>query len=65
LIPNLREKFNRRFSPQKDADLFVLLERRTGTRIDFRVAETPIFVEAAEIEQRATTGAGSPAILLR
>ena len=64
MIPELRADFNRRFSPQKYAELLASLEERSGTSIDFRVAETPIFIEAAQIEQMAAIGAELTAALI-
>lgn len=57
MIPELRSQFNRGFTPGKYADLLAVLEQRCGVRIDFRVAETPIFLKASELEEMAAAGA--------
>ena len=57
MIPELRSEFNRRFTPARYAALLALLEQQSGVRIDFRVAETPIFVWASQLEQLAAVGA--------
>jgi hypothetical protein len=57
LIPALRDDFNRRFSPDRYAALLAWLEERCGVRVEFRVAETPIFVPLALLDEMATTGA--------
>jgi hypothetical protein len=57
LIPTLREKFNAGFSPERYASLLRLLEERCGMKIEFRVAETPIFVPLKLLEEMAALGA--------
>jgi hypothetical protein len=57
LIPELRAQFNRCFAPEKYAALLALLEQRSGARIDIRIAETPIFLWASQLEQMAAAGA--------
>ncbi|MGD0730642.1 MAG: hypothetical protein ABR956_05215 [Terracidiphilus sp.] len=57
MIPELRTSFNRRFSPEKYASLLALLEERCGTKVDYRVAETPIFVPLALLQEMAKAGA--------
>jgi len=64
LLPKLRTEFNQRFSAQKYADLRRLLEQRSGVAIDFRVAETPIFVSRAQLDEMAAAGAELTAILM-
>lgn len=56
LIPQLRSKFNRDYSPDKYAELLRLLEERCGCRVEFRVAETPIFLERAMLDRMAKAG---------
>ena len=70
MIPELRAGFNRRFSPEGYASLLALLEVRCGTRVAYRVAETPIFLPLPLLEQMAAAGAemthrlmGNPAYL--
>lgn len=43
MIESYRTDFNRRFTAAKYAELLDLLDDRTGTHIEFRVAETPCF----------------------
>jgi hypothetical protein len=70
LIPELRRRFNEGFNPDKYASLLALLEQRCGTRVDYRVAETPIFLPMALLDEMAAAGAelthrlmGNPAYL--
>jgi hypothetical protein len=64
LIPELRTQFNRRFTQEMYAHLLALLEQRSGARIDFRVAETPIFMRVSQLEQMAAAGAELTAELM-
>jgi len=57
LIPELRKSFNQGFTAEKYASLLALLEGRCGARVEFRVAETPIFVPAILLAQMAEEGA--------
>jgi len=57
LIPELRTQFNQSFTPEKYAALLALLDKRCGTRIDYRVAETPIFMRASQLAESAAAGA--------
>ena len=70
MIPQLRSQFNRDYSPEKYATLLARLEERCGARVDFRVAETPIFVKKSLLDRMADLGAelasrliGSPAYM--
>ena len=70
MIPELRERFNREFSREGYASLLARLEERCGARVEFRVAETPIFMRLAQLEEMAAEGAalarslmGNPAYL--
>ena len=56
MIPDLRAQFNRRFSKEAYASFLALLERRCGVEIRFRVAETPIFVPPALLDEMAAAG---------
>ena len=44
MIPELREQFNRAFTREKYREFLADLDSRHPGKIDFRVAETPIFV---------------------
>ena len=57
MIPELRSNFNQSFHPEKYAALLDLLERRCATKVEFRVAETPIFVEKHLLDEMAAAGA--------
>jgi hypothetical protein len=43
MLQPYRDDFNARFTQEKYAELLRLLDHRTGTHIDFRIAETPCF----------------------
>ena len=64
MIPELRARFNAGFTAEKYAALLTLLEQRSGAGIDFRVAETPIFMRAGQLEQMAAAGVELTAELL-
>ena len=53
MIPALRENFNRYYTREKYNNLLVALDQASGTRIGFRVSETPCFVPHALIDQMA------------
>jgi hypothetical protein len=57
MIPELRERFNREFRPEEYVSFLDLLEDHCGTRVGFRVAETPIFVPLELLETMAAAGA--------
>jgi hypothetical protein len=57
LIPELRSRFNRNFRAERYPRLLARLEERCGVAVEFRVAETPIFVERVLLDELATTGA--------
>jgi hypothetical protein len=65
LIPNLRVQFNREFQPAQYSSLLAGLERRCGTQVDIRIAETPIFVPLRMLEEMAAAGAELTARLIR
>lgn len=57
MIPELRAHFNRDFSPEKYARLLEVLYERCRMTVDFRVAETPIFMKRAMLDEMAAAGA--------
>lgn len=65
MIPELRRAFNRDFTPERYATMRALLERESGCAVEFRVAETPVFVPASLLQQMASYGAALAAHLLR
>lgn len=64
MIPELRSRFNHGFSHTAYETLLDLLERRCGVRIGFRVAETPVFLERALLDEMAAAGARLTASLM-
>lgn len=56
LIPTLRRQFNEGYSAERYASLLKLLEERCGTRVEYRVAETPVFLPLPLLEQMAKAG---------
>ena len=57
MIPELRTRFNQQFADNNYASLLRLLEQRCGVPVEFRVAETPIFVPQAQLQGLAIEGA--------
>ena len=57
MVPSLRQDFNRRFTNEKYAMLRRNLDARTRCTIDLRVAETPVFLPSALINDLADAGA--------
>jgi len=57
VIPSLRQDFNARYRPELYAKMLSSLDSAAGTRIEFRVAETPCFFPLALMEQAAKIGA--------
>jgi hypothetical protein len=51
-----RSDFNARFTAEKYAELLRRLDQRTGTHIDFRVAETPCFFPRALMYEMVQAG---------
>ena len=47
MIPEHRQTFNAAFSPATYQDMLDDIERQLPGQLDFRVAETPVFVPAA------------------
>ena len=57
MIASLRQDFNRRFTDGKYARLLRGLDTRTRTKIDLRVAETPVFLPKSMVQEMADAGA--------
>jgi len=57
LIADLREAFNAGYGPDHYRELLERLDIRSGAKVEFRVAETPIFVPRAMLEEMASAGA--------
>ena len=56
MIPKLRSRFNDRFTQQSYKELLELQELFCGTKVDFRIAETPIFVPHELLNEMAEAG---------
>src|ERR1700712_4901235 len=56
MIESYRRDFNARFTPEKYAELLRRLDERTGTHIEFRVAETPCFFPRELMEEMVRAG---------
>ncbi|KAA6459016.1 hypothetical protein DYQ86_17145 [Acidobacteria bacterium AB60] len=56
MIPELRTRFNQEFSPDRYAKLLALLQERCRVPVEFRVAETPVFVKKAMMDEMAGAG---------
>ena len=57
MISELRTQFNQKYLPENYASLLALLEQRCGAPVEFRIAETPIFVPLSLLEGMASAGA--------
>ena len=57
MIADLREAFNAGYGPDHYRELLERLDIRSGAKVEFRVAETPIFVPRAMLEEMASAGA--------
>jgi hypothetical protein len=56
LIADLRDAFNASYRPESYQSLLTQLEVRAGTKVEFRVAETPIFLPKRMLEEMASAG---------
>jgi hypothetical protein len=65
LITDLRRRFNEAFTTKDYAHLLRLVEQRSGVRVEFRIAETPVFLPLALLEEMAKAGAELTRSLLR
>jgi hypothetical protein len=57
LIPELRARFNREYSPDHYSRLLEILRDRCRMTVEFRVAETPVFINKSMLDQMAAAGA--------
>ena len=64
MIEPYRSDFNARFTAAKYVELLRLLDERTGTHVEFRVAETPCFFSAELMERMVRAGIELTAQLL-
>lgn len=51
MVPKYRESFNANFTEAKYQHFLEALEREVGTKIEFRVCETPLFLERALVDE--------------
>lgn len=56
MIPELRQDFNRRWTPELYARFLTELDRRSGTHVKFRNSEAPCFFPRALLEKMALYG---------
>jgi hypothetical protein len=56
VISELRADFNARYRPESYQSLLRRLGERAGTRVEFRVAETPVFFPRTLLEKLASSG---------
>jgi len=56
MIPHLRRAFNQNFNSQKYHDFLRALDRRCGTPVKFRVAETPCFFPKTLLDELDQAG---------
>ena len=56
MISHLRRPFNQNFTSEKYSNFLAALDRRCGTPIKFRVAETPCFFPKSLLNQMAEDG---------
>ena len=64
LIPKLRRSFNEGFRPDDYPRLLSELQVHCGGKVEFRVAETPIFIQLSLLQSMANEGAGLAQALL-
>ena len=64
MIPELRQSFNRMYSADRYAALLSWLEKQCGVKVEFRVAETPIFVPLSMLDAMAAAGMELAKILI-
>lgn len=57
VIPHLRKRFNQSYSPDQYANLLTRVEERCGAKVEFRLAETPVFLDRRNVEEMAALGA--------
>jgi hypothetical protein len=64
VISSLRREFNRRYRVEHYPELLTSLQDTIGTRIEFRVAETPCFFPSELLHQAAAIGAELTSMLV-
>ena len=56
MIPELRQRFNRDFRPEKYADFLAGLDAAAGTHVAFRNSETPVFLPEELLTHMSVAG---------
>jgi hypothetical protein len=56
VIPELRQRFNRDFRPEKYEQFLAGLDQAAGTHVGFRNSETPVFFEEELLNRMAVAG---------
>lgn len=56
MIADLRQAFNANFSAFDYQKLLANIDTRAGTKVEFRVAETPVFLPKVMLDEMATAG---------
>ena len=56
MIPHLRRAFNQQFTSDKYRNFLAALDQRCGTKVKFRVAETPCFFPKSLLDRMAEDG---------
>jgi hypothetical protein len=60
MVPELRNDFNQRYTPEHYRVLLSRLAETARARIDFRVAETPCFFPQSLLDTVAQAGSSPP-----
>jgi hypothetical protein len=64
MVSELRSRFNAGFTPQKYDSLLRLVEERCGARVEYRIAESPVFLPSSLLGELSTAGMGLTEALL-
>lgn len=56
MIPDLRRRFQSTYTPERYSNLLSRLQERCGVPVDFRIAETPVFLPRTLLDQMANCG---------
>ena len=64
MIPSLRQQFNAAFTPARYQQMLAAMDQDLPGQLDFRIAETPIFVPAALRDKLVAAGEDILAVLM-
>ena len=56
MVPDLRNRFNERYTQQEYSSLLQLVQQRCGVRVEYRIAETPVFLPSSLLGELSTAG---------